>query len=442
MQQQNVEDFFIFTEKTVEHNPNFQDLNLPLDEGARFLYNLIVFFNTKKEEGQKGSMGCGGWSKKSIFWKNPSGCGSCEFGQKTFQKIFALQKIAYGAPFMEYHGEREFTLYTEALRLYVEHGKEAAQFYLDNLKKEKLAQRAQEAFLKKQEKKQKLTEKVLAKFGEGKKISTENLTAILAILTRTNVEMSWSVNPIALNDDTVILSTKRSYYSSGRSGGTAEYESIIFLYKGQVFENEYQWRDQYDGNKDNWANRISTIQDVQFVENEGVVTVSCVLTSNWGSNRTVSHSFSAVQVASKKVRALESTEFIAFISVFETIKEKMIANLLRLWEYKPKMIGLISGEHDAYYTRPKIVQDFILENGVAVFTTLEQIDHHVFADERQHRICLYLYKHGQSEATLVFSDTKYEKYKEESGPVLHIINAGTEFVTIMTRDGEKVFYYE
>jgi len=227
--------------------------------------------------------------------------------------------------------------------------------------------------------------------------------------------------------------TSRSEW--GSSGGIGYYDQVRVFCGSQADMKEWQWRDRYSASNDKPWLAVHAIGAVKVSEEDNKVNVEVELVNNRHDNRTATYAFDPPKPIA--IRTLSMDEQAAFTAQVEKEVARVMAELNRLWEFKPKMVDphpMGMGVSDGYvhYRRPSIKQrEFQPEIGVAAFVTEEQIDHRVSDPQIRHE--LYVLTAGSEKAERKAEDHGYDR---EGGAFLTILEIKAERVVINTKSGK------
>lgn len=248
-------------------------------------------------------------------------------------------------------------------------------------------------------------------------------------------ELRRQILPYADNKSLVIASfnvaavlTSRSEW--GSSDGVGKYDQVRVFCGSQSDLQEWQWRDRYSASNDKPWLAVYSIGAVKTSEKDNKVIVEVELVNNKYSNRTATYTFDPPKPTI--VKTLSVDEQATFTAQVEKEVARIMSELNRLWECKPKMVNLYSmSTADSYmpYRRPSIKQrEFHPEIGVAAFVTEEQIDHWVSDPQIRHE--LYVLIAGSEKAERKAEDHGYGR---EGGAFLTILEVGQEHIVINTK---------
>lgn len=254
-------------------------------------------------------------------------------------------------------------------------------------------------------------------------------------------ELRRQILPYADNKSLVIASpnvaavlTSRSEW--GSSGGIGYYDQVRVFCGSQSDIKEWQWRDRYSASNDKPWLAVHSIGAVKVSEKDNRVVVEVELVNNKHNNRTATYTFDPPKATA--VRTLSTEEQATFTAQVEKEVARVMAELNRLWECKPKMVNphpMGMGAADGYvsYRRPSIKQqEFHPEIGVAAFVTEEQIDHRV--DDPQIRYELHVLTAGSEKAECKAEDHGYDR--GEGGAFLTILEIGSKRIVVNTKRGK------
>ncbi|MBD3282298.1 MAG: hypothetical protein GF387_01695 [Candidatus Portnoybacteria bacterium] len=136
------------------------------------------------------------------------------------------------------------------------------------------------------------------------------------------------------------------------------------------------------------------------------------------------------------IRTLSMKEQATFTAQVEKEVARIMSELNRLWECKPKMVNphpMSVADSYMLYRQPSIKQrEFHPEIGVAAFVTEEQIDHRT--SDPQIRYELYVLTAGSEKAERKAEDHGYSR---EGGAFLTILEIDAECIVIKTKNGKK-----
>ena len=218
---------------------------------------------------------------------------------------------------------------------------------------------------------------------------------------------------------------RRSEY--GSSGGIGYYSQVHVSYGSQKQMQEWQWRDRYSASKDRPWLSVHDIGKIEVVEGRDEVIVKVELINREHGSRTATYSFKP-NVAVAAVPTLSVEEQSAF-------QIKLVAEIQRIMDWKQSLRDRCPRESGAgCYSSPQIKRQVNLkEVGIAAFIIESQIDY--LGDDRQMRLELYVFRHGNDEAELVVEDHDYNK--GEGGAFLVIIDMTPEHILINTKGGKQ-----
>jgi hypothetical protein len=226
-------------------------------------------------------------------------------------------------------------------------------------------------------------------------------------------------NLTQLSQNCVCWTDTRSKY--GGSGGIAKFDQLWVYYHGQVKMQEWQWRDQYDPNRDRFDLCITGIGKVQLDESgeKAVVTVELL---NRQAARSTTVEFEKITVQQEP--ELSEDNQAAFLLHVQKEVEKILDLKNQLFKFKP--VG-------QSYLKPRIKQQVLLEHyGIAAVVIEEQIDHR--QSDRQVRYQLYLIRALQ-EAKEIFEDHSYEN--REGTAVVSVVSLDPKKILVSTRKGNR-----
>jgi len=218
---------------------------------------------------------------------------------------------------------------------------------------------------------------------------------------------------------------RRSEY--GSSGGIGYYSQVRVSYGDQTQMQEWQWRDRYSASKDRPWMAVNEIGEIEVVEEENEVIVRVELINHKYGTRTATYKFKPT-VTATTIQTLSAEEQ----SEFQT---KLEAEIQRIMDWKQSLRDRCPRESGAgCYLPPKIKrQDNLQEVGIAAFIIESQIDYS--GDDRQMRLELYVFRHGNDKAELLVEDHGYNK--REGGAFLIIIDMTAEHILINTKGGKR-----
>lgn len=436
----------LFTEKTEGERTSYH-LNTELvlqfsgeQEAAQFLVEAIRFWRDKRElfcydNAGKRWEGEGKDAKKvglpeeewHFGYKTPSDCRGCVSGQKLLDKIFGDRRKFNALPFVTYHGDRDYSFSFDLLKHFAENGHDSTVCLIEERKQEAARKKAEAEV----DQKRKLREEQNAKLAEqlGDMVVSEELRR--QILPHANNKSLVIASP-----DVAAVLTSRSEWGSG--GGIGYYDQVRVFCGEQVVLKEWQWRDRYSSSNDRPSLAVHAIGAVKVSENDKEVNVEVELVNNHYDNRTATYTFDSPKPTA--TRTLSEDEQAAFTAQVEKEVARVMSELNRLWECKPKMIashpaGMTMPTNTPTYVsyrRPSIKQrEFHPEIGVAAFVTEEQIDHSLSDPQIRHD--LYVLTAGGEKAERKAEDNGYGR---EGGAFLTILEVGTERVVINTKSGK------
>ncbi|MEX0999929.1 MAG: hypothetical protein WD000_08230 [Thermodesulfobacteriota bacterium] len=246
---------------------------------------------------------------------------------------------------------------------------------------------------------------------------------------------SYSTIKVA-NPTVAALVDSRSEY--GSTGGSGYWSQVRVFCGSQSDMREWQWRDRYSADKDKPWLSFNKIGEMKVSAEDGKVVVEVELVNNQHGNRTTSFTFNPPQPSA--VRTLSVEKQVAFTALVKREEERIMEDLKRLWELKPRMVNphpapVLGSGDDGYtaYLRPSIKQRvFCPEIGVSAFVTEEQIDHR--ANDPQIRHELHVLTVGNDKVQHMAEDHGYDR---EGGSFLTILEVNEESIAINTKSGKK-----
>jgi hypothetical protein len=343
-----------------------------------------------------------------LGWKDPSNCNSCGITQEVLRAIFGQQEM----PFIEFHGYRCYALNLRKLILFTGGGQSALE--AEERKK-------REAEIKKAQ--ARIEQSVMEALKDAT-VSDANRTAMIQYRAQ---DGHWNTVKV-VSPDLVVCNADR--HEHGGSGGIGMFCQARVWYKGQTQMKEWQWRDRYSPNRDNPSMVIHGIGKVsQSVSSAGKVEIKVELVNTQHGNRSTAFTFEDKDATTAPV--LSNRDQVAFTSSFEKERNRVLAQLMKLWPLKPKML---TSKGQSNYGQPAIkqqVEDASI--GIGAFVTEEQIDHR--HENRQVRFELRMMKFGDKESQLVLEDHGYEE--TEGSRVISIIELTPKAVVVNTHSGKK-----
>ena len=237
---------------------------------------------------------------------------------------------------------------------------------------------------------------------------------------------------IASSDVAAVLTSRSEW---GSSGGIGYYDQVRVFCGSQADMKEWQWRDRYSASNDKPWLSVHGIGEVKVSEKDNKVNVEVELVNNKHGKRTATYTFDPPKPTA--VKTLSVDEQATFTAQVEKEMARVMAELNRMWEFKPKMVNshpMGMGVSDGYvpYRRPSIKQrEFHPEIGVAAFVTEEQIDHRVSDPQIRHE--LYVLTAGSEKAKREAEDHGYDR---EGGAFLTILEIGAERIVINAKSGK------
>jgi len=412
-----------------ELNPEFRPQLKDEQEAAQLLVEVIRFWREKIHmfcyqytPEREGDLPEYNWR---FGYKTPSTCGRCVMAQNLLDKIFGDRSRFNALPFVTYEGDRFYSFSFEMLKYFAENGYEATVRLINERKKDKLRKAAEEELEKQRriraEKERKLAEKL-----GGRTISEELRQQIIPYADNKSL--------VIVSPNIAVVQTFRSEW--GSSGGIGYYDQVRVFCGSQSEMREWQWRDRYSASNDKPWLAIDEIGNIKISEGEKV-TVEVELVNKKYGNRTVTFTFDPPKPdTSDTSRKLSEEKQKLFLVKVEEEILKIMNELNRLWECKPKMLNPYSTtrqDSEIPYRQPFIKQKEVHpEIGVAAFVTAEQIDHR--GTDPQMRYTLFVVTEDNKQAEAKAEDHGYER---EGGAFLKIIEVTAEHFVINTKEGKK-----
>ena len=240
-----------------------------------------------------------------------------------------------------------------------------------------------------------------------------------------------------VNPNLAVVATERSEW--GSSGGIGYWDQVRVLYGNQEQMQEWNWRHRFDSDLDKPELVIHDIGKVEVIEKDGGVVVEVEITNVRHPSRKATFAF---QPLISQTTILSAEEQQAFTALFQSEKERVLADLIERWTHKPTMPAsypagmMMPAGTPSYipYQQP-FTHQLVLRTdiGVGAFVTEQQIDH--FSTDKQMRHELYLLTHGKTQAELVADSNGYER--REGGSFLTIIEVSRSQVLINTKSGKR-----
>ncbi len=410
------------------------------DQGA-FLLNedLALDFENKQEAAQYLVDAIRSWKgKRSFFcsdntanlpedewsfgYKTPSTCAGCVSGQRILDKIFNGRENFNALPFVIYGGDRQYSFVFGLLKHFAKNGHESTISLMKEQDQEK-ARKKMEAGAEEQRQADKKREARLLERFSKEEISKELQKQILPYADNKSL--------IIVSSDIALVLTSRSEW--GSSGGIGYYDQVRAFYKDQAQMKEWQWRDRYSASNDRPQVKVEGFGRVKILEKEKEISVEVELINKEYGNRSATYNFK-LKVSSPTV-SISKDEQAVFIAQAEKEIARIMSNLNRLWECKPKMLSSIPMT-DGYisYSQPKIKQKELRpEIGILAFVTEEQIDHRVSDPQIRHELYVLIIGNEKAEPKV-----KDHGYYSEGGAFLSILEVKMEGIVINTKDGKKL----
>jgi hypothetical protein len=284
-----------------------------------------------------------GRNEDIIHFKDPSTCGGCVQGQNVMRSLFENYTEL---PFVEFHGDRCYTVDLGLAKLFVKEGQLGVD--MENEKRE-LKKAAKE--LKEQEKKASAKEKELVKkYGD-------DITKVPGLLENLLSEES-SIVDVKVDPKKGVAAyiVDKHWWSSGSGIGMA---SVITVYRdGKEDSESLTYRDQYNASRDDWSKSFHKIKIEEITPKK--VSVKAFPAKDY-SPRTFSFNIAK----GKKAKAEEEAE----ISLEEKTKF--------LTEVKKRMNEVVGNhQHNHPLYKPTEISEFKIDynNNQAAFVLFEQID--------------------------------------------------------------------
>lgn len=242
------------------------------------------------------------------------------------------------------------------------------------------------------------------------------------------------INDIAVckaDPEAVAALTSRNQW--GMSGGIGYYDQVRLYYHGQTEMVEFNWRDQYSAANDRPRLKVNSIGGLTISASGEKVRVSVKLKNSYGT-RTHSFKVSPAEPPAE-TDGLSADQSKKFKAAVNAEVERIKAELLRLWEFKPKMMASYPGSGTGYVKyRTPLVKTPEFNGPVAAFVTIEQIDHD--CSDPQMRYELRVMRFGEEHSEVYFEDHAYEKREGRSAGIA-IVTIGKNTITVSTDDGIK-----
>lgn len=240
-----------------------------------------------------------------------------------------------------------------------------------------------------------------------------------------------------IDQNTLLVLATRSQWAG--SSGIARFSQMRVYFHGQTATEEWQYRDQYNAARDNYRHRVNNIGEVEITEHADKIDLRIELV-NGKKYRNFHHVFSFDSPEEVPVlETLSQEDLESFKEKVEKERTRVLAELERLWEYKPEMPADYGGmtmprgtPTYVNYQRPSVGSATVLPTGVASFISEEQIDHRTHV--RQMRYELYIMKYGDDKAQVVAEDHAYEY---ERGAFVSVVTLSPEEVVVNTSRGER-----
>lgn len=217
----------------------------------------------------------------------------------------------------------------------------------------------------------------------------------------------------------------RSEY--GSSGGIGYYSQVHVSYGSQKQMKEWQWRDRYSASNDKPWLHVYAIGEVKISEEETQTVIEVELLNRENGSRWATFVFDrkAIETKVKELSLEDQSEF----------RTKLGFEIKRIMDWKQSLRDRCPRESGAgCYSSPQIKKQVNLQEvGIAAFIIESQIDY--FGDDRQMRLELYVFRHGNDEAKLLAEEHGYNK--REGGAFLVIIDMTAEHILINTKGGKQ-----
>ncbi|MFA6198141.1 MAG: hypothetical protein WC734_03240 [Patescibacteria group bacterium] len=361
-------------------------------------------------------------SSWTFSYKTPSDCGGCVNGQRFITKIFGNCRVFNALSFVTFHGDREYSFRFDLLVLFAEQGEAAVKAKVAEEKAE--AARCQAEVEAEANRKQLEAQKAkLAERFAGVEISDELYAQILKHAVDSTLTIS--------SPNVAAVVTSRSEW--GSSGGIGYWSGVRVYYGAQSDHQEWQWRDRYSADNDRPYLSINSLGAITVIETGGKIEITVELKNRTGSRTTT---FIFEKKEALPVSTLSTKKQAAFLAVVQSEQQRIMAELERMWGFKPQMIASTPGSTSGYrsYQRPNMKQSEVrAELGVAAFITEEQIDHHPGGDP-QIRFEMYVLTVGDTKAVCKAEDHGYGR---DGGAFLAILEVTADQVVINTKSGKQ-----
>lgn len=210
------------------------------------------------EWGAKGYFFCSGSDPKqvSMGYKVPSTCGSCVRAQEFVSLIWGSTEVFNSLPFVEFHGDRQYSFKVDLLRYFAEYGREKTEERIKQIRLEEQRKKAREAEEAEKVQRQKTTEELVKRFGN----SIREVPGLLDFLLSQTDTIDF-VDAKPKKGVAAFLLDK--HWWSGSSGiGKA---SIVGVYRdGETKSLSFTYRDQYDPRKDDYSVRFTKVEILEI----------------------------------------------------------------------------------------------------------------------------------------------------------------------------------
>lgn len=210
------------------------------------------------EWGAKGRFFCSGSDPKqvSMGYKVPSTCGSCVRAQEFVSLIWGSTKVFNSLPFVEFHGDRQYSFKVDLLRYFAEYGREKTEERIKQIRIEEQRKKAKKAEEEEKVQRQKKTEELVKRFGNG----VREVPGLLDFLLSQTDTIDF-VDAKPKKGLAAFLLDK--HWWSGSSGiGMA---SIVGVYRdGEIKSRSFTYRDQYDPHKDDYSVSFTKVEILEI----------------------------------------------------------------------------------------------------------------------------------------------------------------------------------
>lgn len=240
--------------------------------------------------------------------------------------------------------------------------------------------------------------------------------------------------------EVVFVLTTRSQWAG--SSGIARFSQVHVYFHGQSEMEEWQYRDQFSADRDNYRHNIHAVGEVQVSKENDKINLRVELI-NGEEYQNLQHAFLLELPEEGTVfETLPEEQLEQFRQQIESERERMLALLEESYEHKPEMYedypdgAVLPMGTSLYrpYRRPVVRQAMVQATGVAAFVCEEQIDHR--HEDPQMRYELYVIKHGDEKARRIIEDHAYEK-RESGTAFISVITLNPDVVVVNTSDGKS-----